>query len=309
MIAGLGIVLPALTGTWAPFGVDVTWRQLPVGACDFMAAQGVRGRGFNAFEQGGYLLFRFWPDRERLPFLDIHQAGTEQDLADYAAMLEEPAPWQELDRRRRFDWALVQSPPQADALDADSSFVPVYREDAAVLYVRRDGPLAAVARRHAYRILPGGNRALEQVGARSVSDPGFAALAESEARRAAGESRWNGKALSLLSNLEALRGDRDDARAHLEQAVRVLPNLPFAHERLGRMAMEAGRPRDALEHYARQQRAAGLTPRLAFETARAWGAAGEVGQARDWYRRALELDPDAPGARDSLDALEARGAR
>ena len=32
-------------------------------ACDWIAAHGVRGRAFNQFFFGGYLLHRFWPER------------------------------------------------------------------------------------------------------------------------------------------------------------------------------------------------------------------------------------------------------
>src|SRR5207249_4570992 len=111
---------------WTPFGFDVQWGRLPSRTCDFMEAHGVRGHGFNAFELGGWLLFRFWPDTTRLPFIDIHQAGTDQDLNDYLAMMSDPQIWRALDGRRHFLWAMTQTPIEADAIDADSSFVPVF---------------------------------------------------------------------------------------------------------------------------------------------------------------------------------------
>src|SRR5207249_2455776 len=72
------VVIAALElGRTGPdFRKVVRWDLLPVRACDFMAEHDVRGRGYNMFWHGGYLLWRFWPDRDRLPFMDIHQTGT-----------------------------------------------------------------------------------------------------------------------------------------------------------------------------------------------------------------------------------------
>ena len=62
-----------------PLGVRLDMARYPVRACDFMAAHGVRGRGFNDF-QGGYQAWRFWPDRERLPFMTgTPEAATKTD--------------------------------------------------------------------------------------------------------------------------------------------------------------------------------------------------------------------------------------
>ena len=36
---------------------------------DFMLAEGIRGRGLNHFYYGPYQLYRFWPERDRLPFM------------------------------------------------------------------------------------------------------------------------------------------------------------------------------------------------------------------------------------------------
>ena len=69
----------------SPFERGFAYNQsiMPSAGCDFIAAHDVRGRGYNPFHFGGYLLWRFWPDRGRLPFHDIHQTGTvaDRDLA------------------------------------------------------------------------------------------------------------------------------------------------------------------------------------------------------------------------------------
>src|SRR5439155_12870713 len=77
-LACVGLVMPTLTQPVAGFGYGWLHTPYPERACDWMEQHGVRGRAFNAFSFGGYLLWRFYPDPGRLPFMDIHQAGTKQ---------------------------------------------------------------------------------------------------------------------------------------------------------------------------------------------------------------------------------------
>src|SRR5262249_45980175 len=80
-----------------PIGIGLKASEYPIAACDFMAREGVRGRGFNHFYLGGYLLQRFWPERDRLPFIDIHQTGTREDRDLYALAMSDAQAWRELD--------------------------------------------------------------------------------------------------------------------------------------------------------------------------------------------------------------------
>lgn len=122
----------------------------PVAACDFIAAHGVHGRAFNQFELGGYLLWRFWPDRDRLPFIDIHQTGTTQDRLLYVGASFDPQAWRDLDARRHFDWALVKSDPAAGdstihVIAGDSTWARVFSDPAATLFVKRGGAVSSLA--------------------------------------------------------------------------------------------------------------------------------------------------------------------
>jgi hypothetical protein len=131
-------------------GLRIATEAFPVAACDFIAAHGVRGRAFNQFEFGGYLLWRFWPQRDRLPFIDIHQTGTPQDRLLYVGASFDPPSWHELDARRRFDWALVKSDPVGgdstiDVIAGDSSWARVFSDPVGTLLVKRGGADAALA--------------------------------------------------------------------------------------------------------------------------------------------------------------------
>ncbi|MGH7742730.1 MAG: hypothetical protein ACRENS_12005, partial [Candidatus Eiseniibacteriota bacterium] len=90
-----------------PLGVGIDWRVVPVRACDFLEQHGVRGRAFNEFEAGGYLVYRFWPDRSRLPFIDVHQSGSREDRYLYVWARQDSAGWAALDGKYHFDYVLV----------------------------------------------------------------------------------------------------------------------------------------------------------------------------------------------------------
>lgn len=176
------------------FGLEP--RLTPIAACDFMQQHGVRGRGFNHFFMGGYLLYRFWPERDRLPFMDVHQSGGAAIQDQYMAALSGEAGWRALRDHHRIDWALlwrVQVPGDGalDALDADTTFRLVFADDVAALYVRRAGPLAAVADAFGYRTLVTGERGFMRLAQSWAADSTARRAAHAELARAAASSPWN----------------------------------------------------------------------------------------------------------------------
>jgi hypothetical protein len=220
--AQAGVVTALVAIAWAPTfgdelmrpGPGVHWEYFPVRSCDWMRDHRVRGRGFNPFELGGYLLFRFWPDRGKLPFMDIHQAGTltDRSLAAYAYV--RPAAWRQLDDERRFDWALLptEQDPRAillDTIDADTTtWALVSFDDASVLYLRRDGAMATLAARERYRLLPGAAARLGPALERCAADTLARRALRAELERAAASSPWNGRARDGLARLDTLAGRR-----------------------------------------------------------------------------------------------------
>jgi len=194
--AGAACLGMVATDPHEPIAFGLEQRLIPIGACDFMQAHGVRGRGFNHFFLGGYLLHRFWPERDRLPFMDVHQSGGPRIQDQYVRALASPAGWRTLRERHGIEWALlwrVQVPGDLglDALDADTTFRLVFADDVAALYVRRAGPLAAVADSFGYRTLACGERGFTRLGLGWQADPALRRAAHAELARAAASSPWN----------------------------------------------------------------------------------------------------------------------
>jgi hypothetical protein len=159
-----------------PIGIAFDLRRTPEYACTFMAQHGVRGRSFNHFYVGGSMLFHFWPDRDRLPFVDIHPEEAPSDLrAAYFGALTSADGWQALDARYHFDYALLsrlyaQGYSLLDLLDDDPTWAPVFVDDISALYVRRQGPMAAVADSFGYRLVKGGRAGLAALVQRAAAD-------------------------------------------------------------------------------------------------------------------------------------------
>jgi predicted negative regulator of RcsB-dependent stress response len=296
--------IPEWSRSELPLGVGIEERQYPIAACDWIAAHGVRGRAFNQFFNGGYLLWRFWPERDWLPFMDIHQTGTTEDRYTYAFALHDPRAWRDLDTRHRFDWALLRREPYQDDrllefLDADSSYALVFLDDAAALWVRRDGSSSALADSFGYRLLPAGGERLATVTARMNADTSVANGLTRELTREAAGSRWNALAESRLGSLALAHGDLAAARAHLERAIASNPAQPRAHERLGLVALAEGRGAQALAEFHAELRI-GPMPEADLRLGQAYRVMGDRARARACYERALRADPGNAAAAESL---------
>jgi len=296
-----------------PLGIAVDMRRFPVGAMDFIAQHGVRGRGFSEYRVAGYQLWRFWPERDRLPWMDVHATGTAEDRAAYVAALSRRDGWRELDARGRFDY-VVLDPFGADsllaALDADSTMRLVFLDDTGVLYARRDGPNGAVADSFGYRFLGGGGEKPARVfGALAAAENDSAAPAAIRARaasvrsellaelaRVARSSPRDSRAHNMAATLAISERRWDDARTELAAALRSDPATPMAHFRLAGLALTQGRPQDAIREYE-LERAEGDRPGIDFGLGMARRAAGDEAGAQRAFASEISRWPGTLTAR------------
>ena len=303
----------ALGEWWRPspaVGVGMDERYYPIQACNFIAENGVRGRMFNQFYEGGYLLYRFWPERERLPFMDIHQAGGPRIRLLYMLALGSARDWRAADDTFHFDYVVsdrVRNPeqPVLDVLDADSTLALVFLDDAAAVYVRRGGAMQPLVDRFGYRLLPAGRSAIGPLGEACARDSVLRWKVAAELTRAVESSPWNAVALSLLANVALVEGRLEDGRVLIERAMKVDPSVGRAHERLGAIAMEMGRPRDALREFEIERAVDPRRPGISLRLGQSWRRLGETGKAREWYQRELAI---SPGDREALDSLRSLGS-
>lgn len=234
------------------FGAAVNWARWPVRACDFMADRDVRGRGYNMFWHGGYLLWRFWPQRDRLPFMDVHQTGSRADRDLHVLSQRTLKAWLLLDQRHRFDWVLlptrqIASQNLLDYVDADTNrWALVFADDAASLFLRRDGRAADLAQRFAYREMRLGDVRSVPLGRQALADPLLRARLRPELDRAVQGSPWNSRALSLRATVALAERRWTDVRRDLAEALRVNPWLDKGYDRLAYALLMSGEPKLAL---------------------------------------------------------------
>jgi len=310
LVVCLGGSLPDWRRADLGFGTGVMASSYPGGAAEFMAKHDVRGRGFNHFEFGGYLLWRFWPDRERLPFLDVHLTGSAEDRYLAGFMLNQPRAWKGLDERHRFPFALLRRlhgplDVSLDILEADSLFALVFLDDAAALYLRRDGPFGPLADSLELRIVRAGRVGMTAMARAITADTTQRPAVRAELERMVRDSPANSGAHSILAQLDLYERRYADARAHLLAARAADRLLPAYHERMGLAWLLDGRTDEAIRE---------LKLAIARDRSKAaWALlgdarvrAGDREGARSAYARALELDPGNSVARAGLAALDSR---
>jgi tetratricopeptide (TPR) repeat protein len=319
LVAGVG---PLAARDGRP-GVGVDGRAVPEGALAYLDRVGAAGPVFNAFHFGGYIAWRDFPRRS--PIIDgrgwvppelveeIHFArvypthlarlqaayGFEAAVMDYATFAGEP---------------LEEVAPEADAGLSSPAWALVYWDDAALVYVRRDGPLAAVAARDGYRYLRPANGAAALARSLEAGAPVDAVAAE-----IARNERDTGSQLArTLAGVLALhRRDWDGALARFA-AVHDGPGRLYAVQG---EALAAGQTGDVTRALAAYDRLLAQTDdaTVAYYAGSVAFAAGRNVDAIRYLERARRRDPalvavyptlleayrregDAGSARDLMDA-------
>ncbi len=109
----------------------------PVQAVDWLSENQLKGRMFNEFNWGGYLLFRLWP--RELVFVDSQSDFYgEAVMRDYQSILDGDDESKLLLDEYKVEWAIVQAQsPLADSLSTDDEWTVVYRDDVAIIAARR----------------------------------------------------------------------------------------------------------------------------------------------------------------------------
>jgi predicted Zn-dependent protease len=247
--------------------------------------------------------------------MDIHQAGTREDRYYYAWAQQDSDAWHVLDRKYRFDEVMLFTEQHAndhllDYLGADTTrWALVFSDDAASLFLRRDGRYAKLADDSRYRVLPAGRAAWYPRLAAAISDSAARRELEAEFRRAADASGTNARALIGLSLLADAAGREQDAMALLDRAVSANPFAESAHRYRAELQLGRGNTHAALADLARELAIHGPGAELDTDFGRAYQQAGNIARARTMYRRAVQRGGDVAAARDSLARLEGAAGR
>ncbi len=276
-------VWTGLDNPWLRFGTGPA-RHLPRRAIAYLEAVGFRGRLFNTFHFGGYL--EWYLDQK--VFQDGRVHLRQEDAVAALAGPADRALFAGLDARYRFDAlvltnevagprtrALLMATAPAEDWSADRAvWALVAFDDGGQLYLRRDGPYAALAVRDEFRFawpshpatLPHPNRAgaMRDYERSLRESPGCTSCALAlgflylEATRpldaeplfkAASSGSPEDRSLALLG-AALVAGDKGDLRESerlLRRTLQVAAEPSWPRRELAKVLARAGRPHEALQ--------------------------------------------------------------
>lgn len=153
LATGAGLLAVESPLPWPHIGLQR--HHQPEGALSFVREHQLKGRVFNEFQHGGYLIFHLWPDTQ--VFVDGRNDWifTPEELTAANRALSNPDALEELRQRYGFDWLFLANRPddrQRMHLDQSSRWALVFASEAALIYVDTLGSYAAL-QSLAYRVL------------------------------------------------------------------------------------------------------------------------------------------------------------
>jgi hypothetical protein len=242
---------PFRPGSRRPFGFGIV-GNIPVLAADYLEANRVGGNLFNSYGVGPYLIYRLYPT-VRVAMDSRNDVYGEELFLEYQRALRDPSALDRMLRRLEatavvLDWVGGKNLATARLLRQVGPWVPVYFDDAAIIYMRADGDRRDLVERDGYTFLdPGRYRP-------GTLRPDDAPRALREAERAVLASR--GSSIARVMRVEGLLALNRRAEASEEEA-RIESYLPYIHVFLGDMHLAQG---DRKEAAARYRRALELSP-------------------------------------------------
>jgi hypothetical protein len=117
-----------------------TRANFPVGAADWLAAHPTVGtRMFNAYDWGGYLLHRFYPESNRRVFIYGEATLMSNHLVQEISDVENAKPdWQQILASNRVDYVVERTDSSLSmALTVDPQWTRVYDDGFAVIFVKK----------------------------------------------------------------------------------------------------------------------------------------------------------------------------
>ncbi len=109
-------------------------RIFPVQAADWLEKNPPTGKMFNAFDWGGYLLLRLWPDH--LTFIDSQTDVRGDVTKEYEKVVTLAEGWQTTLEQYAVQWVIIPPAwPLADALTANG-WQEIYRDETTVIFTR-----------------------------------------------------------------------------------------------------------------------------------------------------------------------------
>ena len=298
------------------FGFGVAKFSYPIKAANFVEAAGLGGRMFNDPSFGGYLIWRFYPER-RVYYDGRWEVYGDRFFENFKRVCSAPALLDE----------------QAEALDIRYAILPhslghlrrvlkhmtessgwelVYFDEVSTVFVRNVPENAEVIRR--YAVDPATfERKREEYDARLPADIArlpFGGTNSALLRLAERVPKWDYPFEEIArANFYFSFGHYDNARLLYERALRIYPDSEIAHGRLGTIYWRMQLPEFAVAEFEAVEQ---LNPRDAVNLMNLGNlnfAMGRLDKAEEYFKRVKRLQRDNAAASLQLGKVYAQEGR
>jgi tetratricopeptide (TPR) repeat protein len=157
LAAGMVALIPAtvLNSPVYAFGVGPKEAAFPDGALRFLDREGIRGRMFNSYGFGGYVI---WAGGGRQVFIDgrYRRVYTPAEYGEYKGIMESAAAWGEAEKKYGFDYAILEydllSRRFPEHLLTNPDWALVYWDNQSLVFVKRTPERAGLIASWEYRV-------------------------------------------------------------------------------------------------------------------------------------------------------------
>jgi hypothetical protein len=214
---------------------------MPVGAAHFMEKHDLTGNMYNAHEFGGYLIWRFYPERKA--FIDGRNYLHRELFGAMNITTEDPKRWEEFLSRYDIQFAVLSYPMKlpnrwdkfssdAAGLFPSNDWGLAYWDDWAMVYLNRHHPKnREILEKLEYKMIRPSEMRLEYLD-HLLEDPRFFQFIVEELRRKIGEDPDCYRAHNILGMVHSRMGHFQEAIERYNKAISLYPNLAQLHYNL-----------------------------------------------------------------------------
>lgn len=276
-------------------------------AVDFLEREGIKGKMFNSYGIGGYLINRGYPDPDRRVFIDGRNVdyGFAMMNQTYLAGID-PVQWQKLADKHGFTYAVVDYFSNKDKkknvlnysqiLDEHPEWPIVYFDDWVAVYLKKTPENAALINRLQYQLITATNMEFKTALERMPKTTSGSLLMEKELKHAVADSPQSIKARIMLARLYIGQKRLDEAQVVAQDAAIMRPGSPEPHAMFAAIFISQKEWVKAAHELDIALKMAGKDyPDIDYAfVAEVFAQAGRLSEARMYARRAGKVLTEAP---------------
>ncbi|MFB3896490.1 MAG: tetratricopeptide repeat protein [bacterium] len=299
------------------FGVDNA--EYPVAAADFVIRENIRGRVFHISNDGGYLIWRFYPDRKVFAFNEtklnqkmIERCIQTQQSDSLRQLLDEYKVTYAILPCNYMDWN-IDGKTVGTNISSWKDWSLIFWDDTSMVLIKNLPEYQPIIDRYAYQELnpeelpyPKNTQVdlsfLPTVAKDTIR---WNRLLE-ELNRASAESSRRFRAEFTLAyiGMHSKPRNLDVILTHLEAARKITKDYAEWHSFMGQVMLEQGKNQEAIKYFQQAIQLTGKSLDSYYNLAIAYVKIGDRQSARKIVDKILEIDPNHARAKNLLSKIQ-----